>query len=84
MVPRPGAGGLHGAGGQAAAGHGQARGERGGQVPRPPARPGHGPGTHEVASRLQMDFDELNERMDQESTEICRMSNLLKAKTCFE
>ena len=50
MVPRPGAGGLHGAGGQAAAGHGQARGERGGQVPRPPARPGHGPGTHEVAS----------------------------------
>ena len=60
MVPRPGAGGLHGAGGQAAAGHGQARGERGGQVPRPPARPGHGPGTHEVASRLQMDIRAAN------------------------
>ena len=54
MVPRPGAGGLHGAGGQAAAGLGQARGERGGQVPGPPARPGHGAGTHEVASLFKL------------------------------
>ena len=63
MVPRPGAGGLHGAGGQAAAGLGQARGERRGQVPGPPARPGHGAGTHEVASPFCISASKSSIRM---------------------